>query len=118
MCERERKGESYFSRSRRDPSTGRGRWRLSDKVRYSYPYCLSRLKLHRELPPLDPGDLPPGYFDFDAEKPEDGIPPTRDFEAEILESVSSIPSPPEPPELGKDGKKLTKKEVKAVCFFI
>ena len=70
--------------------------------------------IHRELPPLDPGELPPGYFDFDAGNPEDGIPPVRDFEAEALENISSMPTPPEPPQVGKDGKKLTKKEAKAV----
>ena len=63
---------------------------------------------------MDPGELPPGYFDFDAEKPEDGIPPVRDAEVEALESVSSVPAPPKSPAVGKDGRKLTKKEVKEV----
>ena len=72
----------------------------------------------RELPELDPGELPLGYFDFDAEKPEDGIPPVRDAEVEALENVSSVPAPPKSPLVGKDGRKLTKKEVKEVRYFL
>lgn len=71
----------------------------------------------RELPELDPGELPLGYFDFDAEKSEDGIPPVRDAEVEALENASSVPAPPKSPLVGKDGRKLTKKEVKEVRHF-
>ena len=81
---------------------------------YSCILLFSDLYGFRELPDLDPGELPPGYFDFDAEKPEDGIPPVRDAEVEALESVSSVPAPPKSPAVGKDGRKLTKKEVKEV----
>ncbi|KAL5512801.1 hypothetical protein ACEPAG_3067 [Sanghuangporus baumii] len=69
----------------------------------------------KELPELEPGNLPPGYFDFkdsDAKKP----PELRDIDAERLDGVASSSSaptaPPAPPELGKDGRKLTKKEKK------
>ncbi|KAL5482812.1 FCF2 [Sanghuangporus weigelae] len=69
----------------------------------------------KELPQLEPGNLPPGYFDFkdsDAKKP----PELRDIDAERLDGIASSSSAPAalpaPPELGKDGRKLTKKEKK------
>ncbi|KAI5120769.1 hypothetical protein M0805_004732 [Coniferiporia weirii] len=68
-----------------------------------------------ELPQLDPGKLPPGYFDFDANSNQETPPVLRDVEAEKLEAAStSVPAAPlPPPELARDGKMLTKKERKA-----
>ncbi|KAL5501411.1 EFM5 [Sanghuangporus vaninii] len=69
----------------------------------------------KELPQLEPGSLPPGYFDFkdsDTKKP----PELRDIDAERLDGIASSSSgpaaTPAPPELGKDGRKLAKKEKK------
>lgn len=81
--------------------------------------CCSH-SLNRELPRLDPGKLPPGYFDFTNEDPRK-TPALRDIDAERLASASgssSVPTaPPEPPEHTKDGRRLTKKERKAVGIF-
>ncbi|EJC98872.1 Fcf2-domain-containing protein [Fomitiporia mediterranea MF3/22] len=70
----------------------------------------------KRLPQLDPGILPPGYFDFKDGNPKE-VPTLRDIDAELLaaSASSSTPAaPPEPPEVGKDGRKLTKKELKAL----
>ena len=74
--------------------------------------------LLRELPQLEPGRLPPGYFDFkddDAKKP----PELRDIDAERLANIASSSTapaaPPAPPETSKDGRKLTKGEKKKVA---
>lgn len=91
----------------------------------------------RPLPQLDPGMSFKSYFNYDSknkgESDTEGedessgrrslkkkLPPPpslRNIEAEALEAEagpSSVPAPPlPPPELAKDGKRLTKKEIKA-----
>lgn len=98
----------------------------------------------RPLPDLDPGKSYKTYFNYESQnkgesdnedededeslrrrklKKKDVLPPPslRDIEAEALESEagpSNVPAAPlPPPELAKDGRKLTKKEIKAVSFF-
>jgi len=68
---------------------------------------------NNEFPPLDPGALPPSYFEFDTTRR--GAPPTvRDVDADQLEKVSKSLAIPAPAvEVSKDGKKLLKKQRKA-----
>ncbi|RDB18036.1 rRNA-processing protein fcf2 [Hypsizygus marmoreus] len=67
------------------------------------------------LPPLDPGILPPAYFQL-GESRFDGPSSIRDPDVELAEKASSsrtVPAPPlPPPELTKSGKPLTHKEKK------
>lgn len=68
----------------------------------------------RPLPPLDPGVLPPPYFEFGKARHQA---PTsvRDpdvVQAEAMSSSASVPAPPEDPDA--HWKQLTKKERKAV----
>ncbi|EKM79406.1 hypothetical protein AGABI1DRAFT_128557 [Agaricus bisporus var. burnettii JB137-S8] len=69
------------------------------------------------LPKLDPGVLPPLYFDA-GERRGDSLTLIRDPEADEAEKKSSTQAsvaPPLPsPEFAKDGKALTKKEKKAL----
>ena len=71
----------------------------------------------RNLPPLDPGALPPSYITF-GETLSDAPLAVRDLDAERVMELSasrSAPAPPvPPPELTKSGKPLTKREKKAV----
>lgn len=73
----------------------------------------------RALPSLDPGKLPPAYFQL-GESRNEGLQSIRDPDVELAEKASSIrklPAPPiPPPELTKTGKPLTKKEKKEVSF--
>ncbi|KAH9999605.1 Fcf2 pre-rRNA processing-domain-containing protein [Russula compacta] len=77
----------------------------------------SELNSQRNLPPLDPGTLPPSYI-TPGETPNDAPSAFRDLDAErvmALSSSLSAPAPPvPPPELTKSGKPLTKKEKKAL----
>ncbi|KAK0449246.1 hypothetical protein EV421DRAFT_1400337 [Armillaria borealis] len=69
------------------------------------------------LPPLDPGNVPKPYFEFD-ESRHNRPTSIRDPDIELAEKSSSLysaPAPPiPPPELTKDGKLLTKKQRKAL----
>lgn len=69
------------------------------------------------LPPLDPGILPPPYFDL-PESCLDGPSSLFDPDVKLAESLSSshtVPQPPvPPPELTKSGKPLTKRQKKAL----
>ncbi|KAK0464662.1 uncharacterized protein EV420DRAFT_1476073 [Desarmillaria tabescens] len=71
----------------------------------------------KTLPPLDPGNVPKPYFEFDESR---HTRPTsiRDPDIELAEKSSllySVPVPPiPPPELTKDGKLLTKKQRKTL----
>ncbi|KAG6827420.1 hypothetical protein H0H92_011868 [Tricholoma furcatifolium] len=69
----------------------------------------------KPLPPLDPGVLPPSYFELGATR-TDGPSSMRDPDVESAEKASSsrsVPAPPmAPPELTKSGKPLTHKEKK------
>ena len=85
---------------------------------FSYLFSLARLSSRsRDLPPLDPGALPPSYFTF-GETLNDAPLAVRDLDAERVMKLSSslsAPAPPvPPPELTKSGKPLTKREKKAV----
>ncbi|KAH8108707.1 Fcf2 pre-rRNA processing-domain-containing protein [Phellopilus nigrolimitatus] len=68
------------------------------------------------FPQLDPGKLPPGYFQFGTKSLQEVPSALRDLEAEKLGAASTAlgapAAPLPPPELAKDGKKLTKKERK------
>ncbi|KAI0322426.1 Fcf2 pre-rRNA processing-domain-containing protein [Amylostereum chailletii] len=80
-------------------------------------FTLTSLFACRNLPPLDPGALPPSYI---TPGPSRQDPPTlvRDLDAEQAETLASqhvAPAPPvPPPELTKSGKPLTKRERKAL----
>ena len=80
---------------------------------------LRRLRFHRPLPPLDTSSLPSPYIILSKSRDE-GPSALRDpciEEAQKAASSKAIPAPPPPPpELAKDGKKLTKKELKKVCL--
>ncbi|KAG6841965.1 hypothetical protein C0991_004456 [Blastosporella zonata] len=69
----------------------------------------------KPLPQLDPGTLPPAYFELGASR-HDGPSKMRDPDIELAERASSsraVPAPPiAPPELTKSGKPLTRKEKK------
>lgn len=70
----------------------------------------------RALPPLDPGpSLPRPYFNLGASR-TDTSSLLLDLDAESIKlSAPSQPSaPPPPPELNKDGKPLTKRQIKEV----
>ena len=81
---------------------------------------LTQKNFRAKLPPLDPGKLPPAYFDLKLSKRK-GPSAVRDVEAEKLDQVSQSIAAPEPaksslPQRKKDGTLMTKKEMKAVCF--
>jgi len=69
------------------------------------------------LPPLDPGKLPPSYFELGKTR-HDAPSSIRDPDIERAVKASSsfdVPAPPvPPPELTKSSKPLTKKEKKAL----
>ena len=79
-------------------------------------YCMNMLFNHftefcyRPLPPLDPGELPPAYFDFD--KDRRNAPATVREPTETATSGTVAPAPP--PNPMATGKILTKKQRKAV----
>jgi len=87
-----------------------------DSERYFMPWrpfdyvseCCCRL-----LPQLDPGELPPAYFEFAADRP-DGPAIVRDPDVQRAEAAAShavVPAPP--PNPIATGKFLTKKQRKA-----
>jgi hypothetical protein len=83
-----------------------------------HPYCPD---LPRPLPSLDPGKLPPPYFELGKSRHESLLSVRDpDIERAVLASSSfDVPAPPiPPPELTKSGKPLTKKEKKAVRVFL
>ncbi|TCD70564.1 hypothetical protein EIP91_002910 [Steccherinum ochraceum] len=71
----------------------------------------------QSLPPLDPGALPASYIEL-GESRKAGPSKVRDIDAEQAEKMTStITAPAKPPpakELSKDGKALTKKQIKAM----
>ena len=73
--------------------------------------------MNRPLPPLDVGSLPAPYIDL-PETRGAGPSKLRDPDVEHVQKAAStiqVPAAPAPPpELTKDGKKLTKKEMKKV----
>jgi hypothetical protein len=80
----------------------------------------------RDLQKLNPGKLPESYFNFEMAK-NGKVTLVRDTEVKKVEKLAStstvshqyVPAPPPPPaEVGKSGKALTKKEKKAVRFFL
>ncbi|KIJ64479.1 hypothetical protein HYDPIDRAFT_111805 [Hydnomerulius pinastri MD-312] len=69
----------------------------------------------KPLPPLNPGVLPPAYFDFSAARRHEAPSSIRDPDvtrAEAASSSASIPAPPQDPN--PSWKQLTKKERKAM----
>jgi hypothetical protein len=72
-------------------------------------------RCHRPLPPLNPGPLPPTYFDL-GESSRGHVLSVRDPDVELAAQASASVAVPElpPPELTKSGKPLTKRERKAV----
>lgn len=81
-------------------------WRLFDHV--------SEFR-YRSLPPLDPGELPPAYFEF--AKDRDAPATIRDPDVERAEAATSktdVPAPP--PNPMATGKFLTKKQRKAASL--
>ena len=82
---------------------------------------LTRYGCYRPLPPLDPGLLPASYIELGSSR-KAGPSKVRDLDAEQAEKVTSTISAPEKPapptELTKDGKRLTKKQLKAVRLSI
>jgi len=66
----------------------------------------------RALPGLNPGKLPPAYFNLGASRHEGSSLRDPDIERVVKTSSSHVvPTPPSPPQVGKQ---LTKKEKKAV----
>ncbi|KAH8104818.1 Fcf2 pre-rRNA processing-domain-containing protein [Cristinia sonorae] len=74
-------------------------------------------KAEQSLPRLDPGLLPPSYFEL-GESRKAGPSKVRDLDAERAEKVTSTITAPEKPivskPVAKDGKPLTKKQIKVV----
>ena len=68
----------------------------------------------RPLPPLDPGILPPPYFEFGKARHQapTSVRNPDVAHAEAASSSTSVPAPPEDPNA--DWKQLTKKQRKAV----
>ncbi|KLO14823.1 Fcf2-domain-containing protein [Schizopora paradoxa] len=71
----------------------------------------------KDLPSLDPGNLPAPYFEFKKSRREGGLASARDVDSESLKKASSSISAPEPgksllPQIKKDGSIMTKKEKK------
>lgn len=69
----------------------------------------------RSLPPLDPGILPPPYFEFGKVRHQA---PTsvRDPDVTHAEAATASACVPAPPEGLTDWKQLTRKQRKAVCY--
>ncbi|KAI0700021.1 Fcf2 pre-rRNA processing-domain-containing protein [Cerioporus squamosus] len=66
------------------------------------------------LPPLDTGSLPKPYIDLSQDRGE-GPSTIRDPDIEeVQKAASTITAPAPPPQATKDGKRLTKKELKNV----
>ncbi len=74
----------------------------------------------RPLPPLDTGSLPQPYIDLSEDRGE-GPSKIRDPDIEAVQKAASTitaPAVPAPPtQTTKDGKRLTKKELKNVRLF-
>jgi len=67
---------------------------------------------YRPLPPLDPGELPPAYFDFDKDQRNAPATVREPTEATTSGTVQVAPAPPPNPMTA--GKILTKKQRKVV----